>query len=123
MGRVDEIVLWLAVVVLGAALGIASILIYFRANPAGRYSIMSRPHNEPGLAAALRAASFVAVFFGGLQLNHTFDTPWVGVLTIVVVYVGVAVIVLLGNRRAARRQLHNSSEGIAAPESSGTTRS
>jgi amino acid transporter len=123
MGRMDEIVLWLVVVVLGAALGIASILAYFRANPAGRYSIMSRPQNEPGLAAALRVASFVAVFFGGLQLNHIFDTPWVGVLTIVVVYAGVALIVLLSNRRAARSQLHNSSEGIAAPESSGTTRS
>jgi amino acid transporter len=110
----EGIVLWLAVVAVGAALQITSVLAYFRANPAGRYSFMSQPKNEPGLAAALRVTGFVGVFFGGLQLNHVFDTPWVGVFTIVVVYAGVAVIVLIGNRRAARRQLHNSSEGKSA---------
>ncbi|TQK20862.1 hypothetical protein FBY40_3406 [Microbacterium sp. SLBN-154] len=98
--------MWVLLVTLGAASSVASVLVYAHDRPTSSYPFSSTPSDEPKAVKVLRIAGFFLTMFAALMLASSTGV-WVGVLTLVGVWLPLMVTILISNavRRHRTRDL------------------
>ena len=73
---------WLLVAVIGTLVSLGSIVLYFRSNPTGHYSLERKPDNEPKWARLTRFIGVFGLVLGAGLCRPDSGWPWTSLVVL-----------------------------------------
>lgn len=105
------LIISVCLVVAGAVLWVASLLIASRANPEDRLPFWRNPKNNPGRSILCRALGAGLMVAGSVYLGSNLGAGWIAPLIVIIIAIPALVIIALHNRRFTASQTTQNQPG------------